>query len=105
MPRQDQRAHNHEEHTAHHLHRVQMTAKARVESQEALDAERRQQKWHSQSRRIYDKQEDAFYDRVLRTGDDQHSGEIRADTGRPAKSEGEADNECAYSAALALHLV
>jgi len=84
---------------------VHVGAKPAVKLEKTFDSQGGQQEGYGQPHRINREQHNALEDGVLGGGESEDDGENRADTGRPAKSEGETDDEGAACGAAAFQVV
>src|SRR5579862_6547226 len=74
---------------------MQVPAEFLIKAQELVDPDCGEQERHGQSRRIHRKQKNASGNRLRVRGQDQDSGEDRADARGPAKGESEAEEKTA----------
>src|SRR5260370_40770320 len=79
---------------------MEIAAKPLIQSQKLADAESREQKWHGHSDRIGFEQQHPSGDGVASVGKSKHGRQDWSDARRPAKREGEAQQEAAANASL-----
>src|SRR5258708_31466515 len=84
---------------------MEIAAKPLIQSQKLADAESREQKWHGQSDRIGCEQQHPSGDGVASGGKSKHGRQDWSDARRPAKREGEAQQEAAPNAWLRTFIV
>src|ERR1039458_2284827 len=89
--------------TRGYFQRVHVRAEAAVKLQKALHQKRRQQKRHSQSKRIYREQQDPLDQRILFSGDGEDRGQDRDRTRRPAEGKRKTDHERANRSTASFH--
>src|SRR6266699_4864351 len=95
---EDQIAHCQQQRAAAHFDRMQVAAKALVEAEKWIDAQRREQKRNCQAGGIEGQKKNAARNRLGRGGHGQHAGQDWPDAGSPAKSEGKAEQKAASNA-------
>src|SRR6185437_13789355 len=100
-----ERSQRDQQHPAGHFHSVQVAPEAPIKLQETFHSQRGEQKRNRQAHGIDGQQRNSLDHRILRRRQPQNQRQDRSHARRPAKGEGEANDERAPRAASPFHLV